>query len=240
MYEHALLFMIHPIKICCSHNIPSYSLARLKTLERTVKTWVNSLYLRSAHLRTASVVLCSLKTNSQFKQSSKLCFLVLARPMHSSATRTWHYEASSKFLTYYLFNLVVTVSRAGRFTITNQPCSDALQDNNSPESAELSSIVVSGVSDITAFRCVLNQTIHMHRRVLFAWCLLLIYLYRWLIQIESQCQSTASVNSANADCQAANVTFTCGSLHVAYELLLRLLENQDVSGIYICPRLRGL
>ena len=54
-----------------------------------------------------------------------------------------------------------------------------------------------------------------------------------MIQIESQCHSTESVNSANADCQAANVTFTCGSLHVAYELLLRLLENQDVSGIYL-------
>ena len=54
-----------------------------------------------------------------------------------------------------------------------------------------------------------------------------------MVQIESQCQSAASVNSANADCQATNVTFTCGSLHVAYELLLSFLENQDVSGIYL-------
>ena len=112
-------------------------------------------------------------------------------------------------------------------------CRAYLQDINSPESAELSSIVVSGVSDITAFRCVLNQTIHMHRRVLFAWCLLLIYLYRWLIQIESQCQSTASVNSANGGCQATNVAFTCAdsSAYVEYELVLRWLEN-PVSIVY--------
>ena len=72
--------------------------------------------------------------------------------MQSSTTRTCYYDAMLyvlKFLTYSLFNLVVTVSRAGRFTITNQQCSDDLQDNNSPESAQLSSIVVSGVSDVT-------------------------------------------------------------------------------------------
>ena len=63
---------------------------------------------------------------------------------------------AQNFTKYFLFNLVATVSRAGRLTINNQTCSDALQDNNSTESAQLSSIVVSGVSDITAWRCILN------------------------------------------------------------------------------------
>ena len=68
----------------------------------------------------------------------------------------------------------------------------------------------------------------------FTWCLSLICLHCLLVQIESQCQSTASVNSADADCQATNVTFTCegSSLLVDYVLVLRVLENQ-VSVVYL-------
>ena len=68
----------------------------------------------------------------------------------------------------------------------------------------------------------------------FTWCLSLICLHCLLVQIESQCQSTASVNSANADCQATNVTFTCeGSMiQVDYVLVLYWLENQ-VSVVYL-------
>ena len=54
-----------------------------------------------------------------------------------------------------------------------------------------------------------------------------------MIQIESQCQTTASVNSAHGNCQATNVTFTCegSNIHFDYELLLRVLESQ-VSVVY--------
>ena len=67
----------------------------------------------------------------------------------------------------------------------------------------------------------------------FTWCLSLICLHCLLVQIESQCQSTASVNSANVYCQATNVTFTCeGSrIHIDYALVLHWLESQ-VSVVY--------
>ena len=54
-----------------------------------------------------------------------------------------------------------------------------------------------------------------------------------MIQIESQCQTTASLNSAHGDCQATNVTFTCeGSrIHIDYALVLHWLESQ-VSVVY--------
>ena len=78
--------------------------------------------------------------------------------MHSSTTRTRQDDAilyelkvyhSIVVVVVFSFNIVATVLRAGRFTITNEPCSDALQDNNSAVYTELSSIVVSGVSGIT-------------------------------------------------------------------------------------------
>ena len=67
---------------------------------------------------------------------------------HTDMTYWFNILPAQNFYMIFLFNLVVTVSRAGRFTITNQQCSDALQDNNFEESTQLSSIVVSGVSDI--------------------------------------------------------------------------------------------
>ena len=76
--------------------------------------------------------------------------------MHSSHTHTHVISLCNMFyvlkIAYKIFfyNLAVNVSRVGRLIITNQQCSDALEDANSPESAELSSIVVSGVSDVTA------------------------------------------------------------------------------------------
>ena len=47
-----------------------------------------------------------------------------------------------------------------------------------------------------------------------------------LIQLESQCQSAASVSLANVDCQTLNVTFTCGSIHVNYVLAFLLSQAQ--------------
>ena len=46
------------------------------------------------------------------------------------------------------------------------------------------------------------------------------------IQLESQCQSAASVSLANVDCQTLNVTFTCGSIHVSYVLAFLLSQAQ--------------
>ena len=73
--------------------------------------------------------------------------------MHSSHTHTHVISLCNMFyvlkIAYKIFfyNLAVNVSRVGRLIITNQQqCSDALQGNNSKE---LSSIVVSGVSDVT-------------------------------------------------------------------------------------------
>ena len=55
-----------------------------------------------------------------------------------------------------------------------------------------------------------------------------------MVQIESQCQSAASVNAEYVDYQVTTVTLTCagGSINVDYELLLRVLESQ-VSGVYL-------
>ena len=110
---------------------------------RRTTLWQELLELRCDHLQT----------NSQFKKLTNLGFSVRVRSMFFPTTRTWHDDAIlyvfNIFHKIVLFNSVVTVSREGAFTITNQECSDDLQDNNSQESAELSSIVVSGVSDIT-------------------------------------------------------------------------------------------
>ena len=76
----------------------------------------------------------------------------------------------------------------------------------------------------------------MHEKAIYTVsCFNLPAQYCWLIQIESQCQPTASVNSVNAECQATNIAFTCAgsSIHVDYELALqRWLENQ-VSVVYL-------
>ena len=77
------------------------------------------------------------------------CGLRIFPKMYATKSYCSHVKRMSHQKKLILFNLVVTVSRVGRFTITGQPCSDALQDSNSPESAQLSSIVVSGVSVIT-------------------------------------------------------------------------------------------
>ena len=54
-----------------------------------------------------------------------------------------------------------------------------------------------------------------------------------MVQIESQCQSAASVNAEYVDYQVTTVTFTCaGSINVDYELMLRVPESQ-VSGVYL-------
>ena len=82
-------------------------------------------------------------------------FFVRAHPMRSSPYAhgmMMQYFTFSTFLTIFLCNSVF--SRVGRFTITNQQCSDDLQDNNSPVSTQLSSIVVSGVSDVTTLLCI--------------------------------------------------------------------------------------
>ena len=61
-------------------------------------------------------------------------------------------------------------------------------------------------------------------------------LFRYcLLQIESQCQSAASVSSASANCHALNVTFTCGSIHVNYVLALLVSQAHAANVSIVTP-----
>ena len=69
------------------------------------------------------------------------------------------YIINAIWIPHNVFHPAVTVSRPGRFTITNDTCSPALEDKNSASYMSLRSIVVSGVSSVTT--C-MSHVLHVH------------------------------------------------------------------------------